>query len=66
MLAGGDDYELLFTAPAGQDEAVRAAGERAGVAVTPIGRIEAAAGLRLVDADGQPVVFTERAFDHFI
>jgi thiamine-monophosphate kinase len=66
VLAGGDDYELLFTAPAGQDEAVRAAGERAGVAVTPIGRIEAAAGLRLVDADGQPVVFNERAFDHFI
>jgi thiamine-monophosphate kinase len=66
VLAGGDDYELLFTTPAGQEEAVRAAGERAGVAVTPIGRIEAAAGLRLVDADGQPVVFTERAFDHFI
>jgi thiamine-monophosphate kinase len=65
VLAGGDDYELLFTAPAGQDEAVRAAGERAGVAVTPIGRIEAAAGLRLLDADGQPVVFNERAFDHF-
>jgi len=65
VLAGGDDYELLFTAPAGQDDAVRAAGERAGVAVTPIGRIEAAAGLRLIDAGGQPVVFTERAFDHF-
>jgi thiamine-monophosphate kinase len=66
VLAGGDDYELLFTAPAGQDEAVRAAGKRAGVAVTPIGRIEAAPGLRLLDADGQPVVFNERAFDHFI
>jgi thiamine-monophosphate kinase len=65
VLAGGDDYELLFTAPAGQDDAVRAAGERAGVAVTPIGRIEAAAGLRLIDAVGQPVIFTERAFDHF-
>jgi thiamine-monophosphate kinase len=36
------------------------------VAVTPIGRIEAAAGLRLIDAGGQPVVFTERAFDHFV
>jgi len=65
VLAGGDDYELLFTAPAGQDDAVRAAGAHAGVAVTPIGRIEAAAGLRLIDAGGQPVVFTERAFDHF-
>ena len=44
---------------------MRAAGERAGVAVTPVGRIEATAGLRLIDADGQPIVFTERAFDHF-
>ncbi|MCA3241574.1 MAG: thiamine-phosphate kinase [Rubrivivax sp.] len=65
VLAGGDDYELLFTAPPGQDDAVRAAGTRAGVTVTPVGRIEATAGLRLIDADGQPIVFTERAFDHF-
>jgi thiamine-monophosphate kinase len=65
VLAGGDDYELLFTAPAGQDDAVRAAGAHAGVTVTPVGRIEATAGLRLIDADGQPIVFTERAFDHF-
>jgi thiamine-monophosphate kinase len=65
VLAGGDDYELLFTAPAVHDDAVRAAGQRAGVAVTPIGRIEAEAGLRLVDAAGRPVAFTERGFDHF-
>jgi len=65
VLAGGDDYELLFTAPPAQDEAVRAAGARAGVAVTPIGRIEAEAGLRIVDASGAPVAFAERGFDHF-
>jgi thiamine-monophosphate kinase len=65
VLAGGDDYELLFTAPPGQDDAVRAAGTRAGVAVSPIGRIEATAGLRLIGADGQPVAFAERGFDHF-
>ncbi len=65
VLAGGDDYELLFTAPPDQDDAVRAAGQRAGVAVTPIGRIKAEAGLRLVDAAGQPVAFNERGFDHF-
>ncbi len=65
VLAGGDDYELLFTAPPAQDEAVRAAGARAGVAVAPIGRIEAEAGLRFVDAAGAPVAFAERGFDHF-
>ncbi len=65
VLAGGDDYELLFTAPPAQDEAVRAAGARAGVAVTPIGRIEAEAGLRFMDAAGAPLAFAERGFDHF-
>jgi thiamine-monophosphate kinase len=65
VLAGGDDYELLFTAPQAQDEAVRAAGARVGVAVAPIGRIEAEPGLRLVDDAGRPVAFAERGFDHF-
>jgi thiamine-monophosphate kinase len=66
LLTGGDDYELLFTAPAHQAEAVRAAGARAATAVTRIGRIEAAAGLRVVDAAGCPVEVAERAFDHFL
>jgi thiamine-monophosphate kinase len=65
-LAGGDDYELLFTAPADRAEAVRAAGAAAGVAVTPIGRIEAAPGVRLHDAAGQPLPATYRSFDHFL
>ena len=65
VLAGGDDYELLFTAPPALDEPVRAAGVRAGVAVTPIGQVEAEAGLRIVDAAGAPVAFAERGFDHF-
>ncbi len=65
VLAGGDDYELLFTAPPAHDEAVRAAGRKAGVAVTPIGRIEVEAGLRLMDAAGRAIAFNERGFDHF-
>ena len=64
-LAGGDDYELLFTAAPGHDAAVRAAGAATGVAVTPIGDVEAGAGLRLVDADGRRIDFDERGFDHF-
>jgi len=65
VLSGGDDYELLFTAPAGRDEAVRAAARAAGVAVTRCGLIEAAPGLRVVDAAGHEVDVEGRAFDHF-
>jgi thiamine-monophosphate kinase len=65
VLAGGDDYELLFTAPPAADDAVRAAGRAAGVDVTPIGRIEAAPGLRVLDAQGRPVATDGRGFDHF-
>ena len=64
-LAGGDDYELLFTAPPAAADAVQAAARRAGVAVTRIGRIEAGAALRLVDAAGTPVPHTFGSFDHF-
>jgi thiamine-monophosphate kinase len=64
-LAGGDDYELCFTAPAEARDAVLAAGLRAGVPVTRIGRIDAEAGLRLIDAHGAPVTFTQAGFDHF-
>ena len=64
-LAGGDDYELLFTAPASQAAAVQAAAAQSAVAATRIGRIEAEPGLRLVDANGQPVENRFAAFDHF-
>jgi thiamine-monophosphate kinase len=64
-LAGGDDYELAFTAPATARDAVLAAGRASGTAVHCIGVIEAAPGLRLVDAAGQAVLRPVAAFDHF-
>ena len=64
-LAGGDDYELVFSAPASAADAVQRAATRAGVGVTRIGRIEAAAGLRLVDARGDAVADRFGSFDHF-
>ncbi|MGF2528271.1 thiamine-phosphate kinase, partial [Ralstonia pseudosolanacearum] len=41
------------------------AGQRAGVPVTRIGRIDAEPGLRLIDAHGKPVAFSQAGFDHF-
>lgn len=64
-LAGGDDYELAFTAPATAREAVQAAAAQAGTRVTRIGRIDAEPGVRVLDAQGQPLAQALRAWDHF-
>ena len=64
-LAGGDDYELAFTAPVAQRAAVAAAAQASATPVTRIGCIEAAPGLRLIDAHGQPMPQRYASFDHF-
>ena len=63
--AGGDDYELCFTAPRAAREAVLAAGAQAGTPVTRVGTIDAAPGLRLVDAHGAPLDLALSGWDHF-
>jgi thiamine-monophosphate kinase len=65
VLAGGDDYELAFTAPVQRRAAVEAAARQTGTPVTRIGRIEAEPGLRVVDAQGQPLLQRFGSFDHF-
>lgn len=65
VLAGGDDYELAFTAPAGRRDAVEAAARQSGTAVTRIGTIEAEPGLRVADAQGRLIGRAFASFDHF-
>ena len=65
VLAGGDDYELAFTAPVSARGAVQGAAGQAATPVTRIGRIDAEPGLRLVDAQGLPVTEHFSSFDHF-
>ncbi|WP_137920763.1 thiamine-phosphate kinase [Hydrogenophaga sp. 2FB] len=65
LLAGGDDYELLFTAPPASRAAIAAAAASSQTPVTRIGCIVADTGLRLLDVNGQPVTFDARSFDHF-
>ncbi len=64
-LAGGDDYELAFTAPPAQRDAVAAASQASGTPVTRIGMVLAEPGLQLVDAQGQVVENRYASFDHF-
>ncbi|MGZ8992485.1 MAG: thiamine-phosphate kinase [Burkholderiaceae bacterium] len=62
-LTGGDDYELLFTAPSDRRADVTAA---AGAeAVTRIGTVTATADLVVLDERGVPVDTASGAYDHF-
>jgi len=63
--AGGDDYELCFTAPAAHRDAIIEAGHASGTAVTRVGSIDAAPGLRWTDAQGTPLTLQLAGFDHF-
>ena len=64
-LAGGDDYELAFTAPVSARAAVQTAALLAGTPATRIGCIEKTTGLRLIDAQGNALPCGFTAFDHF-
>jgi thiamine-monophosphate kinase len=65
LLTGGDDYELVFTAPPEARQRVLEAGRAAGTPVYRIGRIDEAPGLRVVDGMGRPVQDVPQSFDHF-
>ncbi len=65
VLAGGDDYELAFTAPPSRRQAVLDAAQLAHTPVTRIGQIEAQLGVRLHNAQGQLLEKRYASFDHF-
>jgi thiamine-monophosphate kinase len=68
LLAGGDDYELCFTAPRTKRAAVMRAAARARVAVTLIGEVTRAkrdTPVVLLDSVGRPMKVRSRGYDHF-
>lgn len=65
VLSGGDDYELLFTAPREHRSELEALAAELKLALTRIGAIEAgAARLAVLDAQGRPLAH-RAGFDHF-
>jgi len=67
ILTGGDDYELLFTAPPLARAAVAALSGEAGVAVTAIGKISGSGKgvVRVLDASDQEFTFEQPGYRHF-
>jgi thiamine-monophosphate kinase len=64
-LAGGDDYELLFTAAVSMRAQIANAAQSSQTTVTRIGQIDQQAGLRLVDGKGLALPNNYSSFDHF-
>jgi thiamine-monophosphate kinase len=65
LAAAGDDYELLFAAPAGAAEAIATLSLRLGLPVTRIGRIDLGTGVRLLNADGHQIPLEATGYRHF-
>jgi thiamine-monophosphate kinase len=65
LAAAGDDYELLFAAPAGATAAITALSSLLDLPVTRIGRIEEGTGARLVDDGGRPIPLQATGYRHF-
>jgi thiamine-monophosphate kinase len=64
VLSGGDDYELLFTAPRAHRAEIEALGAELDMRLTRIGAIESGAGLQVLDAQGRALAH-RGGFDHF-
>ncbi len=64
-LAGGDDYELCFTAPIAHRIAVEGLSHRMNLPLTRIGAIVAGSGCTVRAADGSIINIGESGYDHF-
>ena len=67
LRAGGDDYELLFTAPAARHGDVALLADTLQLALTCIGSIVAGeiGALKLLDNSGRELPLSRRGYDHF-
>ncbi len=65
LLAGGDDYELLFCAPASRRSTVEALGRSLDLPLTRIGAIGRGQGVSVVDGNGRPLALERAGYRHF-
>ncbi|GAB4061198.1 thiamine-phosphate kinase [Uliginosibacterium sediminicola] len=65
LLRGGDDYELLFSAPADLRAQITALSVQLELPLTRIGQLREESGIELLAADGTRSTLVARAYDHF-
>lgn len=64
LSAGGDDYELLFTAPAGADAAIATLSRTLKLRLTCVGACAVGEGLTVLGPAGQPIIPARLGFEH--
>jgi len=66
LLAGGDDYELCFTASKNHRNAIQLLGIQLNISLTRIGKILAGHQLIIKDHQGKSISLDNKGYDHFI
>lgn len=64
-LKGGEDYELLFTAPQTQEKEFSTLSKKMGVSISKIGEINSSRELIVLDKNQHPYPIDEQGYDHF-
>lgn len=64
-VTGGDDYELLFTAPAEAKPSLARIAAELDLPLTQLGEIRAEPGLAVLDAEGRPLALGVGGYRHF-
>jgi thiamine-monophosphate kinase len=64
-LSGGDDYELLFTAPPERRGAIEALSSQLDLPLTRIGTIQADPGVHVLDITGRELPVAKAGWQHF-
>lgn len=64
IYAGGDDYELLFTAPPSKRDEINRLSENSGVKISEIGLIGAGFGVTILDKQNKPIEILSKGYEH--
>jgi len=65
IVAGGDDYELCFTAHPNSREIINDLTHMLGIPLTRVGQVKRGKGVSLMGPDGKAVKIDGRGYDHF-
>lgn len=65
LLAGGDDYELCFTASGEKQKEIEELSPKLAIPLTRIGKIIPGKGLTILNSDGTAIALETKGYDHF-
>ena len=65
IISGGDDYELVFTAPSEYTKKIISISKHIGLKISKIGSIIGGESIRIIDKTGHELPFKTGGFQHF-